>query len=52
MSAELIDLRKTNDRMAQKRKRKDDYRKRTKPARDRVRLLSLLQAGVSKGWIR
>jgi hypothetical protein len=46
------DLDRTNDRQAKKRTRMADYRQRTKPARDRVRLLPLLQAGVTKGWIR
>jgi hypothetical protein len=46
------DLDRTNDWAAYRRKRMYEYRQRTKPVRDRVRLLPLLQAGVSKGWIR
>jgi hypothetical protein len=46
------DLRKAVKHIERKQRRMADYRRRTKPARDRVRLLPLLQAGVSKGWIR
>jgi hypothetical protein len=46
------DLRKAVKHIERKQRRMAEYRKRTKPVRDRVRLLPLLQAGVSKGWIR
>jgi hypothetical protein len=46
------DLRKAVKHIERKQRRMADYRKRTKPVRDRVRLLPLLQAGVSKGWLR
>jgi hypothetical protein len=46
------DLRKAVQHIERKQRRMDEYRRRTKPARDRVRLLPLLQAGVTKGWIR
>jgi hypothetical protein len=46
------DLDRTNDRQARKRARMADYRQRTKPARDRVRLLALLTALLRTGAVR
>jgi hypothetical protein len=46
------DLRKANEHRERRWRRMADYRQRTKHARARVRLLPLLQAGVTKGWIR
>jgi hypothetical protein len=42
--AELNDLRKTNDRMADKHKKLAAYRQRTKP-------VLLLRLGLRNGWI-
>ena len=49
---ELVDLRMTNDREAQRRKRLDAYEKRKQTYRDKRRLLSLLTPLVQTGAVR
>jgi hypothetical protein len=46
------DLRKTNEAYERKRKRIAAYRQRTKPVRDRVRLLALLTPLVRSGLVQ
>jgi hypothetical protein len=45
------DLRKANDHMDRKRRRRAHYRARTQHVRDRRRQLALLMAGINRGWI-
>lgn len=46
------DLRKTGDRHMKKLRRRAQFRARTKPVRDRVRLLALLTPLVQSGALR
>lgn len=48
---EPIDLRKTNDRAASKRRRRAHYKARTQHIRDQRRQLALLLTGINRGWI-
>lgn len=49
---ELGDLRRTNDRQAQRRQRRADFHARTQRRRNKRRQLDLLIAGIGTGWVQ